>query len=154
MRKPKITTDQATRIRDAYSRGYAEASMPTLAARYGVSITTIYKVIQGTHTVVRGLPDLRGTRGALRRNWGTDRAPASDHFEGGAGMVPNELRDRAMTLIDSKLPAARRKESRTFVGSSRRRRQDVEALIQRLDGLPDLVTSDTETHSSEAREGR
>lgn len=55
-RTPKLTREQALKIREVYARG--DVGQRTLAARYGVADSMISSIIKGRHVTVRGEPDI------------------------------------------------------------------------------------------------
>jgi Mor family transcriptional regulator len=59
-RATSLTREQALAIRETYRRYRTNST--TLAARYGVSVSTICSVINGTHTTVRDQPNIAGSR--------------------------------------------------------------------------------------------
>lgn len=76
----KLTLEQAMEIRRAYeTKGYGGAGMEVLAQRYGVSLTTIHRILQGTHPLVRGVPNISGQRKSLeveKSTWpGSENVP-------------------------------------------------------------------------------
>ncbi len=60
----KITKEQGLAIREAYTSKNGGCGMTTLAARYNVDVSLIYRVLKGEHSSVRGMPDIAGTRGS------------------------------------------------------------------------------------------
>lgn len=69
MSVPKITKEQALEIREIYTRrGIGSAGLTTLAARYGVAVAAIVRVLNGTHPAAKGLPAIPRRRGSAYSN--------------------------------------------------------------------------------------
>lgn len=67
--KPKLTLEQALEIRRRYEeKGFGGAGLEVLARRYGVSTTTIHRILTGDHSLVRGVPNISGARSSIQVN--------------------------------------------------------------------------------------
>jgi len=64
----KLDREQALKIREVYAQqGSGGAGIGTLAARYGVSSSTVHLIVKGEHHLVRGLPRLPARGNAFMR---------------------------------------------------------------------------------------
>jgi hypothetical protein len=78
----KLTAEQALAIRATYTQRTGGAGVASLAARYGVSVMLIHRVLRGTHPAARGLADIAGTRGSSFADQG--RTNTGSYPSGGA----------------------------------------------------------------------
>jgi hypothetical protein len=65
-RQPVVTREQALEMRESYRR--FGPSPVTLAARYGISVTTVHRVLSGRHPSTAGLGKLTRGRIGVRYN--------------------------------------------------------------------------------------